>query len=311
MTSPAAPPGATEPELPDPATRRRLTADLLGWAADVRADLPWRATRDPWSILVSELMLQQTQVSRVAPRYHGFLALFPTPAACAAAPVGAVVRAWEGLGYNRRAVNLHRTARVVVTEHGGRLPEELAALLALPGVGPYTARAVLAFAFERDHGVVDTNAARFLARAVAGHRLGPRGAQQLADELVPLGYGWAWNQAVMDLGAQVCRKRLPDCDACPIRSSCAWARRGFADDDPAEGSAGVSRPQATFAGSDRQGRGRLVQALRTGPVDLLRLPDVTGWPEEPDRAQRIADALVGEGLAEYVDGQLALPGRAP
>jgi A/G-specific adenine glycosylase len=168
---------------------------------------------------------------------------------------------------------------------------------------------VLSFAFERDHGVVDTNAARFLARAAAGRRLGARAAQDLADELVPLGRGWAWNQAVLDLGAQVCVKRRPRCGDCPIATSCAWARRGFGGPDPAEGTASTTKRQSVFAGSDRQGRGRLVQALRTGPIEVARVADVTGWPDEPERAHRVADALVGEGLAEYVDGQLALPGR--
>lgn len=310
MTSPARAALPEPPDTPDAATRRRLTTDLLRWAADVRPDLPWRRTRDPWAVLVSELMLQQTQVARVAPRYLAFLERFPTATACAEAPVAEVVRAWAGLGYNRRAVNLHRAAEVVVAEHAGRLPDHLDDLLALPGVGPYTARAVLAFAFERDHGVVDTNAARFLARAAAGHRLTPRAAQQLADELVPLGHGWAWNQAVLDLGSQVCTKRAPRCDDCPIAASCAWARTRFAPPDPADGTAGTSGRQPRFAGSDRQGRGRLVQALRTGPVDLERVADAAGWPEEPDRAQRVADGLVGDGLAEYVDGQLSLPGRA-
>ena len=128
---------------------------------------------------------------------------------------------------------------------------------------------------------------------------------------MPLGRGWAWNQAVLDLGAQVCVKRAPRCGGCPIASSCAWARTGFTPPDPADGTAGTTRPQPLFAGSDRQGRGRLVQALRTGPVEVARVADVTGWPEEPERARQVADALVGEGLAEYVDGQLSLPGRAP
>jgi A/G-specific adenine glycosylase len=283
------------------------TSDLLAWSETVRRDLPWRRTRDPWAILVSELMLQQTQVSRVVPRYEAFVVAFPTAAACAAAPPGAIVRAWEGLGYNRRAVNLHRAAATVVERHGGTLPDDLDALLALPGIGPYTARAVLAFAFERDHGVVDTNAARFLARAVAGERLSAARAQRLADGEVPPGQGWAWNQAVLDLGATICTKRRPRCGTCPIAGSCTWAASGFAAPDPAEGSAGTSGRSSTFAGSDRQGRGRLVQALRTGPVELSRLAELTGWTEEPERARHIADRLVGEGLAEYVDGSLALP----
>ncbi len=310
MASRSAPQPDDLPVMPGPATRRRLTADLLAWADGMRGDLPWRTTRDPWAILVSELMLQQTQVARVIAPYQAFLARFPTAQDCAQAPLGEVVLAWEGLGYNRRAVHLHRAAQVLVAEHGGRPPDDLDALLALPGVGPYTARAVLVFAYERDHGVVDTNAARFLARAAAGHRLGIPQAQELADALVPLGRGWLWNQAVLDLGAQVCTKRAPRCGSCPIAGSCAWARTDYAPPDPAQGSAGTTRPQAVFTGSDRQGRGRLVQALRTGPVDLARVADVTGWPEQPDRARRIADGLVGEGLAEYVDGQLALPGQS-
>jgi A/G-specific adenine glycosylase len=281
---------------------------LLDWGERVRRDLPWRRTRDPWAVLVSELMLQQTQVPRVVARYDEFLRRFPTPDECATAAVGEVVRAWEGLGYNRRAVDLHRAATRIVTRHGGRVPTDLDELLALPGVGAYTARAVLAFAFERDHGVVDTNAARFLARAVARRRLTAREAQELADALVPPGQGWAWNQAVLDLGATICTKRTPRCGACPIARSCAWARAGWPHPDPAVGSAGVPGRQSRFDGSDRQGRGRLVQALRTGPVGIDRVPDAAGWPDEPERARRIADGLVAEGLAEYVDGQLTLPG---
>lgn len=295
------------PTFRDAPARPRLHDRLLRWGDRVRRDLPWRQTRDPWAVLVSELMLQQTQVPRVVPRYVAFLARFPDPASCAAASAGEVVAAWEGLGYNRRAVNLHRAATVIVEQHDGRLPDHLDGLLALPGVGPYTARAVLAFAFEHDHGVVDTNAARFLARAVAGERLAPRRAQELADEQVPLGRGWAWNQAVLDLGATVCLRRQPRCPECPIVEHCRWARAGFPAPDPADGTAGASTAQSRFDGSDRQGRGRLVQALRTGPVELARLADVAGWPDDPERAHRIADQLVGEGIAEYADGQLALP----
>jgi A/G-specific adenine glycosylase len=282
-------------------------ARLLAWGEAVRRDLPWRRTRDPWAILVSELMLQQTQVGRVVPRFEAFLTSFPTPAACAASAVGEVVRAWEGLGYNRRAVNLHRAATAVVEHHAGQLPDRLEDLLALPGIGPYTARAVLAFAFEHDHGVVDTNAARFLARAVAGERLTPARAQALADAEVPAGAGWAWNQAVLDLGATICVKRRPRCGVCPIAGTCAWALRGHLGTDPAEGSAGTSGRQAAFQGSDRQGRGRLIQALRSGPVGVARLPDVTGWVDDPDRARRIADRLVDEGLVAESDGELSLP----
>ena len=279
---------------------------LLDWSDAARRDLPWRRTRDPWSVLVSELMLQQTQVARVVPKYHAFVSRFPTPAVCAAAPVGDVVRAWAGLGYNRRAVNLHRTAVVVVDQHDGRLPDDLDELLALPGIGPYTARAVLAFAFERDHGVVDTNAARVLART-AGRSLTARQVQALADGAVPAGRAWAWNQAVLDLGATVCGSRAPRCRACPVAAWCEWSRAGGPAPDPAQGSAGVSGRQAAFAGSDRQGRGRLVDALRRGPVTLDGVPAAAGWPDDPARAQRVAAAVVADGLAVEVDGALHLP----
>jgi A/G-specific adenine glycosylase len=164
-----------------------LAGALLGWSEQSRRDLPWRRTRDPWAVLVSELMLQQTQVARVVRIYPGFMARFPDPASCARAPAGAVIEAWSGLGYNRRALNLHRIATTVVDRHGGQLPDTIEGLMALPGVGPYTARAVSVFAFEAECGVVDTNAWRVLARAVAGSRLSGRDAQALADELVPPG----------------------------------------------------------------------------------------------------------------------------
>jgi A/G-specific adenine glycosylase len=280
---------------------------LLSWAAEHGRDLPWRRTRDPWEVLVSELMLQQTQVPRVVPRWEAFLERFPDPAACAAAPAGDVVRAWEGLGYNRRALHLHRCATLVVERHGGELPDDLDALLALPGIGPYTARAVLVFAYERDIGLVDTNAGRFLARAGAGRALAPAQAQALADSLVPPGDGWAWGQAVFDLGALVCVKRSPRCEVCPILASCAWARAGWPPPDPVGGSAGISAPQSTFLGSDRQGRGRLVDALRRGPVEPDALVSVMGWPDAA-RAERVAATLVADGLAVRTDdGRYRLP----
>ncbi len=199
---------------------------ILEWADRCRRDLPWRRTRDPWLVLVSELMLQQTQVARVVPRYEAFVARFGRPTDCASADVGEVVRLWAGLGYNRRAVNLHRAAVMIVDEFGGTLPDDLAGLMSLPGVGPYTARAVLAFAYERDVGVVDTNAARVLSR-LAGRRLGRAEVQARADAAVPPGQGWAWNQAILDLGATICTSRTPSCPACPaaVRLRLAPRRR--------------------------------------------------------------------------------------
>jgi A/G-specific adenine glycosylase len=280
---------------------------LLSWWERNGRDLPWRKTRDPWAVLVSETMLQQTQVPRVTERYIEFLDLFPTPAACAAAPAGDVVKAWAGLGYNRRALNLHRCATEVVERHGGALPDDLDALLTLPGIGPYTARAVLVFAFGRDIGLVDTNAGRFLSRAGAGRALLPKEAQALADSLVPPGEGWAWGQAVFDLGALVCVRRSPRCGECPIRPWCEWAKAGHPEPDPVEGSAGISTGQSPFAGSDRQGRGRLVDALRAGPVARRRLATVMGWPGDAERAERVAQTLVADGLVVDEGAFLRLP----
>jgi A/G-specific adenine glycosylase len=252
-------------------------------------------------------MLQQTQAERVAQRFPAFVAEFPSATDCAAASPGAVVRAWTGLGYNRRAVNLHRAAERIVADHAGAVPSDLDALLALPGVGPYTARAVLVFAFGHDIGLIDTNAGRFVSRALAGRALGRDDAQATANAAVPVGRGWEWGQAVFDLGALVCTRRSPGCDSCPVRAHCAWAARGFAAPDPIDASAGISRPQSKFKGSFREGRGRLVARLADGPIAARDIAAAAGWANEPDRAAQAANALVADGLAELRDdGSLAL-----
>ena len=285
------PPGTDAGAVADPAVD---PGHVLAWALPRLRDLPWRRTRDPWRILVSEVMLQQTQVRRVVPAWEAFCSEYPDPAACAAASLGDVLRRWQGLGYPRRARNLHATASVVVERHDGALPDDLDALLALPGVGPYTARAVLAFAFERDVAVVDTNIARVLAR-VAGRRLTPREVQALADDLVPADHGWVWNQAIMDLGATVCRP-TPRCDECPVAARCAWARAGRPEPDPALGSAGVSGRQAPFDGSARQARGAVLRALGTGPAPAAAFDDA------------IVGSLVADGLVvRRSDGSISLP----
>ena len=271
-----------------------------------RRDLPWRRTREPWAILVAEVMLQQTQVSRVIPRWHRFLDRFPTPSACASEPAGAVIEEWSGLGYNRRALALHRCAQAVTRDHGGRIPDDLDALLALAGIGPYTARAVLVFAFERDHGVLDTNVARILARR-ASRQLGRAEAQSQADAIVPLGEAWWWNQALLDLGAQVCRARDPRCGACPALRGCGWQGGDDGADDPAVGSAGVSAGQSRFVGSDRQGRGRLIDALRNSPVAVVDVAGIMGWPDDEARAERVVAGLVADGLAVERSDELRLP----
>jgi A/G-specific adenine glycosylase len=284
-----------------------LVAALHAWGEGVRPDLPWRRDRRPWAVLVSEAMLQQTQVARVAPRFAAFVARWPDPAALAADPLADVLEAWAGLGYYRRARDLHAAARVIVERHGGEVPDDLAALRALPGVGPYTARAVLALAFGRDVGVVDTNAARVLSRAFAGAPLRATAMQRLADALVPPGSGRAHTEAVLDLGATVCTARSPRCDVCPLAHGCAWRAGGADAPDPAASTAGTSRPQARFEGSDRQGRGRLLATLRTGTVRRDDLAAAAGWPADPDRALRVADGLVADGLAAWRGGRLVPP----
>ena len=243
-----------------------LHESIFAWITPRLRQLPWRDTRDPWHVLVSEVMLQQTGVNRVLPKWSVFINEFPTALDCSQAPLGDVLRLWQGLGYPRRAKNLQAAAKVVVEQHDGVVPNTLDELLALPGIGPYTARAVLAFAFEVDAAVVDTNIARVLAR-FHGRTLKARDAQMLADDWVPEGEAWLWNQALMDLGATICRPQ-PLCDECPLQEDCSWHGQGI---DPSVGSAGVSVAQAKFAGSDRQARGRLIKQLGECAVPILSL----------------------------------------
>jgi A/G-specific adenine glycosylase len=280
-----------------------LRPTLLAWSDRRLRDLPWRRTRDPWAILVAETMLQQTQVARVTDRWERFLQRFPDPPTCARAPASELLREWAGLGYNRRALMLHRAAGVICDDHGGVVPDELDRLMALPGVGPYTGRAVLAFAFEIEAAPVDTNIGRVLAR-LGGERLGVAEAQRMADSLVPAEAVWRWNQGLMELGATVCRKRSPECVECPVAACCAWRGRG---PDPAERSAAVARPQPSFAGSDRQLRGRAVDALRVAPVPVNELAArISG--EDEARGLRVLERLLAEGMIEQDGERLRLPG---
>jgi len=268
---------------------------VLDHAALTLRPLPWRDTRDPWAVCVSEVMLQQTGVARVREYFMRFIDLFPTVGACAAAPQAQVVAAFSGLGYNRRAVYLHRTAVAVTNDHGGVFPDTLTALMRLPGIGPYTARALLAFAFEQDVAVVDTNVSRLLARAVAGRPLGAKEVQAQADALVPDGSGWLWNQGMLDFAATICTKRAPACQRCAFVTDCVWHAGGKPLPDPAEGSAFVTATQARFAGSDRQGRGRLIAALTNGPIAIDALAQITGWQDDV-RVMRMLDGVIKDGL---------------
>ncbi len=284
-----------------------------GFAREVRAfgvdhgrTFPWRSTTDPWAILVSEVMLQQTQAARVIGPYERFLSRFPTARRCGAASLGEVLRAWSGLGYNRRAERLHRTARLLVDCHGGRVPSEVATLSKLPGVGPYTARAVACFAFGAPLAVVDTNVARVLSRCVAGRPLRRAEAQALAEEALDRRGAFEHNQAMFDLGATVCTRRRPRCASCPLRSRCRWASSGWSEPDPA--SAGAARPsrQTPFEGSARQARGRLLEALRQGPLTEPEVASILGAFSAPTR-RAATRSLEAEGLVVRRGGVLHLP----
>ena len=287
----------------------RLQRLLLAWYRSAARPLAWRRTGDPYAVLVSEVMLQQTQAARVEPAYEAFLQRFPDVRSLAAASRAEVLRAWAGLGYNRRAVHLHLAARAIVAQHGGRVPEDLEALRALPGVGEYTARAVLTFAFGADVAPVDVNIARIMARAVAGSPQSRAGVQHLADQLLPVGQGSEWTSALMDLGATYCTARTPRCGACPVAAVCAWRGGGSATDespDPAATTAGRARAPEPFAGSDRYHRGRLVDTLRHGPVECDALPRAADL-DDTGRLVALTRTLVDEGMAEWNDGSLRLP----
>ncbi|MEJ1230183.1 MAG: A/G-specific adenine glycosylase [Galbitalea sp.] len=286
-----------------------IAAVLNDWFARNKRDLPWRADGYPaWGILVSEIMLQQTPVARVAPRLDEWLARWPTPAALAAAAPGDAVRAWERLGYPRRALNLHAAAVVIAERHGGIVPSDLDDLLALPGVGHYTARAVAAFAYGKRHPVVDTNVRRVLARAIDGRaEAGPpstsRDLAAMAAEL-PASEPEArvFNAAVMELGALVCTARSPRCGECPIAARCAWRAAGYPAYD------GARRPtQKRYEGSDRQVRGAILAALRArrGPLGAAELDALWADPLQRGRA---LDGLLHDGLVVgSPDSGYALP----
>ncbi len=298
---------ATRPAAAEPAAAQ-LADTVMAWYDGHARDLPWRAAdRTPWAVLVSEVMLQQTPVARVQPAYAAWIERWPTPAALAAAGPADAVRMWGKLGYPRRALRLHACAQALVERHDGQVPADLDALLALPGIGSYTARAVASFAFGQRHAVVDTNVRRVVARAVAGQgEPGPPAqARDLAavGALIPAEAATAarFAVAVMELGALVCTARAPRCAQCPLLDQCAWVLAGR----PAY-TGPTPRPQR-FAGTDRQVRGRLLDVLRDSdvPVEPAALDAV--WAEPIQRA-RALDGLIVDGLVEVTaDGRFALP----
>jgi A/G-specific adenine glycosylase len=255
-------------------------------------------------VLVSEVMSQQTQIDRVVPKFQLFIHTFPSPRECADAPLSELLTIWQGLGYPRRCRNLHEAAKVMVRGHDAQVPADLEQLLALPGIGEYTARAVLAFAEHADVGVVDTNVTRVFAR-VMNKPLGKRETQTMADSIVPVGLSWEWNQVLMDFGATCCAARSPQCERCPIVESCDWRLHG--GDDPAPASAGTSKPQARFEGSNRQARGRLMKALVAGGVMRNKAEQAMGLANQPDRAELIIESLLADQLIVESNGMLQLP----
>jgi len=294
--------------MPRPPSPDLATA-LNAWFADAARPLPWRAAEvSPWAVLVSEFMLQQTQVARVVPKWEAWIRRWPTPAALASEPPAEAVRAWDRLGYPRRALWLHRAAVEIVERHGGEVPDDLDALLALQGIGPYTARAIAAFAFGRRHPVVDTNTRRVIARAVLGQAQPgpPSTARDLAEMSAVLPESDAaarvFNAAAMELGATVCTARTPDCDACPIATACAWRLAGYpAYDGPRKA------VQARFEGSDRQVRGLVMRELRAAHRPVAR-DELTRLWADAAQLDRAIDGLVADGLAVAdPQGGLGLP----
>jgi A/G-specific adenine glycosylase len=244
--------------------KQTLHRDLLTWYAAERRDLPWRRTRDPWAIWVSEIMLQQTRVDTVVPYWERFMARFPTPLALAETPEDQVLAAWSGLGYYRRARMLHAGARFVADRSG--IPTSREGLLELPGVGRYTAGAIASIAFEEPVGLVDGNVARVLARVFLleddMRRAGMKRAEELAETLVPKDAPGDWNQALMELGATVCTPRSPSCDRCPIASSCRAFAEGRVNELPVMSEKTKPRPQAVQALVARSSDGRVLLAKR-------------------------------------------------
>jgi A/G-specific adenine glycosylase len=283
---------------------------LSTWFATNARDLPWRAPeRTAWGVLVSEIMLQQTPVARVEPAWHDWLARWPKPSDLAGATPAEVLRAWGKLGYPRRALRLRDAAAVIAADHGDVVPSDVDTLLALPGIGAYTARAVAAFAYGRRCPVVDTNVRRVIARAV--HGTGDAGPASTtrdladADALLPADDELAasMSAALMELGQTVCTVRSPRCADCPVYDGCAWQKAGKPPYD------GPAKPVQKFAGTDRQVRGRLLDVLRDNPMPVPKARLDVVWSDAGQR-DRCLDSLLTDGLVEQTaDGLFALPGE--
>lgn len=289
-----------------------LQHTLNAWFRANARPLPWRDSDvTPWGVLVSEFMSQQTQVDRVAPRWQEWMERWPTPADLAAAPPGEAVKAWDRLGYPRRALWLHRTAEMITNDHGGIVPRDVETLLSFPGVGDYTARAIAVFAYGERHPVVDTNTRRVLARLRFGIAQAGMPSQSDLDDLeviLPTDVEDAavFNAAIMELGATVCTARAAECGSCPLSRWCRWAADGYPDNAPQK------RPkQAQFEGSDRQVRGRimaLVRAASSGVLETEAIAAATqGLLRDEAQPRRALDSLIKDGLLEWEGNTLTLP----
>nr|WP_275988007.1 A/G-specific adenine glycosylase [Mycolicibacterium sphagni] len=285
------------------------SAEVVDWYSHARRDLPWRGPDvTAWQILVSEFMLQQTPVARVAPIWLEWVARWPTPSATAAASAADVLRAWGKLGYPRRAKRLHECAIAIATDHGDRVPEDVEVLLTLPGIGAYTARAVACFAYQQSVPVVDTNVRRVVARAVHGlaDAGNPSATRDLADVAALLpndATAPVFSAGLMELGATVCTARSPKCGICPLRV-CAWRAAGYPP------GTGAPRPTQRYAGTDRQVRGRLLDVLRASSAPVVREHLDVVWLTDTAQRDRALDSLLVDGLVEQTaDGRFALAGE--
>lgn len=315
--------------LPAPALIERVHRDLLTWYASAGRALPWRESDDPYAILVSEVMLQQTQVERVIPKYRQFLATFPTLAALAAAPTADVISAWVPLGYNRRAVSLQAIARQVIAEYDGRLPETIEELLKLKGIGPYTAGAIACFAHRQQVATVDTNIYRVLHRVFLGlehpePKLRTEAMFAFAAQVLPVGSAYDWNQALMDMGATLCTSANPQCASCPLQESCLAYQELSQQSLFPSGSvlrqlrkvAEKKAPYTTrpFTSTNRYFRGRVVAHLRTLPAGQHMTLDALGPILKPDFQaedlpwlEKLLTGLQRDGLIAWTEEGARLP----
>lgn len=314
---------------PTPAQVARVHSSLLSWYAKARRDLPWRSTSDPYAILVSEVMLQQTQVERVLPKYHQFLSAFPTLTDLANAPTSEVIATWVPLGYNRRAVSLQGIARQVAAEHDGKLPETIEELLKLKGIGRYTAGAIACFAYHQQVATVDTNIFRVLHRVFLGleypaPKLSTEAMFAFATQVLPAGQAYDWNQALMDMGATICSSSNPQCARCPLQESClAYQEMGqqslFPDGSVLRQLRKVAEKKAAypaqpFTSTNRYFRGRVVAHLGTLPsgvhLSLSELgPVLKSDFQTTDLPwlEKIVAGLQRDGLVEWTERGVKLP----